>query len=98
MAKNKDPQLPRAAADAPEESATLIDPAASVRNHLLVMLGRPKDLFRINVVRLWQNTYRANVLVGKSITEARCAHSYFLTTTDCGKILTSVPNLANVYS
>ncbi|QEL21097.1 hypothetical protein [Limnoglobus roseus] len=95
MAKNTFPRLNQVE---PDEQPILIDATESLRNHILVTLGRPKDLIRIDVVRLWPNTYRANLLVGKSFDQATFAHSYFVTTTDAGKVVTSVPNLSNVYA
>ncbi|QEL20486.1 hypothetical protein [Limnoglobus roseus] len=95
MPKNKLPRLTLVDAEA---SQSLIGPVESLRNQILVTMGRPRDLIRIDVINLWPNTYRANVIVGPSLDRARFAHSYFVTTTDGGKVVTSTPGLNCVYS
>jgi hypothetical protein len=60
-------------------------------------LGRPTDLFRVAVVRLWKNHYRVNVHTGADAVSVRVAHSYFLTTDENGQVLASAPLIARVY-
>lgn len=70
---------------------------AAIRDGVLASLGQPPGLYRVVVVPLWLNYYRANVLVGTDPTAVRTAHSYFVTADDAGRILTTVPPLTRLY-
>jgi hypothetical protein len=60
-------------------------------------LGRPPDLLRLQVCRLWTGHYRVNVLRGTDMASARVAHSYFLTADAEGNITASVPAIVKSY-
>lgn len=64
---------------------------------LLQTLGRPTALYRVEVRHLWEEHYRANVLVGADATSIRIAHSFFLAADDDGNILASVPDITKKY-
>jgi len=70
--------------------------AARVGEKILLTLGRPSDLFEIQVKRLWDLAYRVNVFVGSSF-HATIQHSYFVQTTDAGDIVTAQPPVIRVY-
>ncbi|QEL13423.1 hypothetical protein [Limnoglobus roseus] len=74
------------------------DPVAGIRSHILTALGRPPDLLRVHVAKLWKNTYRANVFVGTTLASAQLSHSFFVTTTDAGQFLSATPPLRRVYT
>jgi hypothetical protein len=61
-------------------------------------LGSPDDLLGVHVRPLWKDHYRANVFVGKTVTSARIANSYFLVIDGDGNIVTSSPKIARLYS
>lgn len=70
---------------------------ALIGKHVLLTVGQPADLFRMQVRRLWDDHYRVNLLVGPDATAVRVAHSYFLVADSEGNILTATPPLAKHY-
>ena len=60
-------------------------------------LGAPSDMLKVKVHPLGNDRYRVNVLVGKDITSARIADSFFLTADGEGKILNSSPKIVRLY-
>jgi hypothetical protein len=90
-AKQQDEQPANHEQQAPQQLGTVIS------GHVLHALGRPGDLCRVQVRRLWQDHYRVNVLVGADITTARIAHSYFLVADDNGSIVESTPEITRLY-
>jgi hypothetical protein len=68
-----------------------------IATNVVQSLGSPADLLRVQVRPLGRDRYRVNVFVGKDATSARIADSFFLTTDDRGKILTSSPEIAKLY-
>jgi hypothetical protein len=80
----------------PEKSApSQLD--ASIGRQVMHRLGRPHNLQRVQVCRLWEDHYRVNILVGADAASAKVAHSYFLEADSVGTILTSVPTIARHY-
>jgi hypothetical protein len=71
-------------------------PALLIREKLLRALGEPAGLLRVQVRSLWHHFYRANVFVGDAAS-SRVAHSYFLTATKDGDIVTSSPPIRREY-
>lgn len=84
-------------------AGVLDDPAGSppdaiaVRDQVMATLGRPPFLHKVQVVRLWDNAYRANVFVG-TVADVRIAHSFFIETTAAGEVVAAVPPLTRVYA
>jgi hypothetical protein len=72
-------------------------PVAAVRENVLRMLGRPANLFRVEVRRLWADHYRVNVLVGADASALTIAHSYFVVADEFGAVTASEPALARRY-
>lgn len=91
-------KLPPLARIDPDGDDAPLPPALAVRRHVLDGLGRPPDLYAVKVVRLWDNTYRVNVLVGAAADAVRCPHSYFVEATDDGAVLSATPRLVRVYA
>jgi len=70
---------------------------ADVGERLLQTLGTPGDFLKVQVRRIWENSYRVNVFVGADISAAKVAHSYFLRTDENGKIVESSPRITRQY-
>ena len=71
--------------------------ALAITAAVLRQLGKPADLFRVSVVRLWENRYRVNVHTGPDAVSARVAHSFFLTADDDGRVVASDPAITRLY-
>lgn len=71
--------------------------ALAITASVLRELGKPTDLFRVAVVRLWENHYRVNVQTGPDAVSARVAHSFFLKVDEAGAVLGSTPAITRVY-
>jgi len=70
---------------------------AVIGEHVLHALGRPGDLQRVEVRRLWKDHYRVNVFVGAGTGAVRVAHSYFLIVDGDGNVTESSPTLTRRY-
>jgi hypothetical protein len=68
---------------------------ALIGRHLLRTLGQPDDLLCVQVRRLWEDHYRANVFLRADVS-ARIARSYFLVTDRDGNIMQSTPGLTRL--
>jgi hypothetical protein len=71
--------------------------ATSIGRNVLTALGRPANFFKIVVVRLWERSYRVNVVTGEDPSNSRIAHSYFVVADDRGNVLESAPPIAKQY-
>ncbi|HTK75417.1 MAG TPA: hypothetical protein VL371_09180 [Gemmataceae bacterium] len=71
--------------------------SAAIGGHVLGVLGRPDDLFRVQVRRLWDDRYRVNVLVGPDAASTTIAHSYFLLVDEAGHVHTTSPAIRRQY-
>lgn len=65
-----------------------------IGRRVLEALGPRGDGYRVQVRRLWEGHYRANLLTGESPASTRIAGSYFLEVGDDGSILASTPLIA----
>jgi hypothetical protein len=70
---------------------------ALIRRQVVSSLGTPDDLLKVLVHPVGQESFRVNVMVGKSAAAARIADSFFLTADGDGNILTSSPQIARLY-
>jgi hypothetical protein len=70
---------------------------AAIGKHVILTLGQPRDLHKVQVRPLWGDHYRVNVLVGVDAATAKVAHSYFLVVDGAGNILTSNPQIGRQY-
>jgi hypothetical protein len=68
-----------------------------IGKHVLDALGTPAGLLQVQIKGLWDNCYRANVLVGPDITSVRVAHSFFLMADGEGRIVASTPTIPKLY-
>jgi hypothetical protein len=70
---------------------------ALIRSQVVRSLGTPDDMLKVLVHPVGQDSFRVNVVVGKSVSSARIADSFFLTADGDGNILTSSPEIARLY-
>jgi DNA topoisomerase IA len=68
-----------------------------IGEQVLHILGKPADLHKVTVRRLWEDRYRVNVLVGKDATSVKIANSYFVDANDDGNIIESNPRITKQY-
>ncbi|OWK42919.1 hypothetical protein [Fimbriiglobus ruber] len=68
-----------------------------IRNQVINSLGRPGDLYRVNVLPLWGRHYRVNVLNGADAVTARIVNSFFVLADEAGKIVRSTPAITKQY-
>lgn len=68
-----------------------------IGNQILEVLGAPSRLRGVNVRRLWEHHYRANVVVGEDAVSSTVAHSYFIVSDSTGRIVTSNPTIQRRY-
>jgi hypothetical protein len=81
-----------------EEPATLLAPREyAIRANVLTALGRPPDLHRVNVLPLWGDHYRVNVVTGSDPTAVRIPHSYFLAADARGNVIDATPPITRLY-
>jgi hypothetical protein len=70
---------------------------AAISRCVLLALGRPGDLRRVQVRRLWGDRYWVNVFVGADAASARVAHSYCLAADGGGNVTGSSPEITRQY-
>jgi hypothetical protein len=70
---------------------------ALIGEQVIHILGEPSHLFQLQVRRLWENSYRVNVVVGQDAMSARIANSYFVKTDSDGNIIDSNPAITRRY-
>jgi hypothetical protein len=92
MAKKQEPQT---TAEPESRGTDALD--ALVARHVLLALGRPPDMLRIQVRCLWSAFYRVNVFVGGNNASAKIANSYFVRASPDGQVLDAQPPLAKQY-
>jgi hypothetical protein len=81
--------------DLDQHKRELLD--ALIAEQVIQILGQPGDLLRVQIRRLWQNHYRANVFLGPDAASARIGESYFLTVDGDGTIVDSRPKITKHY-
>jgi hypothetical protein len=70
---------------------------AFIGEQVIRTLGKPVDLFKVQVRPLWDNCHRANVFVGKDAAAVTVANSYFLRVDGDGIIVESNPRITKQY-
>jgi hypothetical protein len=80
-----------------QEKQSRVERKALIAKQVLLSLGRPQDLHRVQVRNLWEDHYRVNVLLGIDATNAKIGHSYFLVADGDGNILASTPKIVKHY-
>ena len=68
-----------------------------VRSAVLLALGTPPDLFKVDVRRVWERHYRVNVWIGEKVHCTRVVHTYFVAIDDRGAIKSSSPRIQREY-
>ena len=71
--------------------------SALIGQNVLRALGQPADLHKVQVRQLWEDHYRANVLVGADAASTKVAHSYFLLVGNDGNIIAATPAIVKRY-
>jgi hypothetical protein len=71
---------------------------ALIAEQVIHHLGEPTNLIQVQVRRLWEDRYRANVFVGAGVTSATIVNSYFLVCDSDGKIIEATPTIKKQYS
>ena len=79
------------------EQRVLDELSGSIGARVLDLLGKPGDLHRVQVRRLWEGHFRVNVLTGADAASAKVSHSYFLEADGTGTILASTPPISRRY-
>src|SRR5262245_43365413 len=79
------------------ERQALDELAGLIGGKVLDQLGRPGDLYRVEVRRLWEGYYRVNVLTGPDAASVKVSDSYFLQTDGGGNIVASTPRISRRY-
>ena len=70
---------------------------AEIGKNVMDSLGRPGDLYNVQVRPLWEDRYRVNVFVGADGVSAKVAHSYFLVIGSDGSVVASTPKITRQY-
>jgi hypothetical protein len=70
---------------------------ALIGEQLLHRLGRPIGLLTVQVRKLWDDRYRANVYIGTDAASATVIHSYFLVADGEGNITAATPAIVRAY-
>lgn len=68
-----------------------------IGEQIIHTLGAPVDLVQLQVRRLWENYFRVNVFIGRDITSAKIANSYFVQADSDGNIVESTPRIMKQY-
>jgi hypothetical protein len=96
--KTPKPQMPPE--EAPDGAVTTPEARKReevIRVGVLKALGRPSELLRVNVMPLWGDNYRVNVVTGEDATAVKIPNSYFVTVDERGTILRSEPSIQKLY-
>jgi hypothetical protein len=64
---------------------------------VLKALGRPAELLRVNVMPLWGDHFRVNVVTGEDAAAVQIPNSFFVTVDERGGILKSEPPIQKQY-
>jgi hypothetical protein len=71
--------------------------SGAISRQIIQGLGKPAGFRNVDVKRLWEHHYRANVVVGSDAVSATVAHSYFVVADSAGHIVTCEPVLRREY-
>ena len=92
MAKKQEPEM----ANEPEHKGNeALD--ALVGKHVILALGRPPNMLRVQVRCLWSAFYRVNVFVGGDDASATVANGYVVQVSPDGHVLEAEPAIAKQY-
>ena len=68
-----------------------------IREQVIHALGKPIDLRKVQVRKVWKDHYRVNVIVGMNAGSVRVANSYFLKIDSDGSLITATPKITKQY-
>ena len=68
-----------------------------IEEQIMHTLGKPSNLLKVQIKRLWENCYRVNVLIGGDAASVRIANSYFVKADSDGNIVVSTPKITKQY-
>jgi hypothetical protein len=68
-----------------------------IREQVIHVLGKPIDLRKVQVRKVWKDHYRVNVIVGMNAGSVRVANSYFLKIDSDGSLITATPKITKQY-
>jgi len=68
-----------------------------IREQVIHALGMPFDLRNVQVLKVWENHYRVNVIVGLNAGSVRVANSFFLETDKNGGLIAATPKITKQY-
>ncbi len=68
-----------------------------ISDQVIQALGSPNDLRQVQVLKVWDDHYRVNVVVGLNAGSVRVANSYFLVVDGSGSLITSTPKITKQY-
>ena len=77
-----------------DECETLSD---RIKEQVIHALGKPMDLRKVQVRKVWDEHYRVNVIVGENASSVSLAHSYFLVVDIDGRVIGSTPKITKLY-
>lgn len=89
--------MPTKPQDKPQDVPPAETMTATIRGRVLGTLGRPENLYRVAVTRLWGDRFRVNILTGADAATAKIANSFFVVADDTGAILQSIPAITRQY-
>jgi hypothetical protein len=97
MTSTKMPAQPAKENDGESETRLRQQLQAIIGEQVMHRLGQPGGRARIQVHRLWKDTYRANVITGQDVGSSVVSHSYFLVADGEGNIVASTPRITKQY-
>jgi hypothetical protein len=68
-----------------------------ISEQVIHALGKPIDLRKVQVRKVWKDHYRVNVIVGESAGSVRLANSYFVVIDSEGRLIASTPKITKQY-
>jgi len=68
-----------------------------IRKQVIDALGKPADLRNVQVLKVWDNHYRVNVIVGMNAAAIRIANSYLLEVGSDGSVIAASPKITKQY-
>jgi len=95
---DKGKPLPQLSEKSQEHHGELSQISADIGKHVMLSLGQPSNLYRVQVRQLWEDRFRINVYVGADLASAKVAHSFFLKIDSEGQIVSSSPRITRQYA
>jgi hypothetical protein len=68
-----------------------------IRKHVILTLGKPLDLLKVQVRPIWTDRFRVNVVVGANAGSTKITNSYFIVVDANGSVISSTPKITKQY-